>query len=284
MLAQGHNVHYTHHYFYQQTQRCAKLSSHYIFNLRVTFEQQALIELQEYISNFNDTPYDYMAAAQLYMSDIFRELNIELDQYGIHIRPDYGQLLLENFPIEIDKSRCHSDTVCIERTQVCRDYFDLTAVHGVGNRLIIFYCDSIFSENSILANIENVKDCGHVLGIMYHDPDLMKATIKDEVIKMFTGGNRSSDLSLVDVNIELCKYAHSCVSEIGTLIGELLNNMKNIKDISSANYLMPVDSRFRMHGAFDHVSFSGPYHGHKRMYPLDDYCKTDLQYLNIRQN
>lgn len=284
LATNAHYTEYTHHYFYQPTQRCAKLSSHYILNLRVTFEQQALIDLQEYISNFHSTPYDYMAAAQLYMSDIFRELNIELDPFGIHIRPDYGQLMLENFPIEIDKSNCRNDTVVFERTKQSTDYFDLTAVHGVGNRLIIFYCNKIFSASSRMSHIENVKDCGHVLGVMYFKPAEMKTFLKDEIVKLFSGGNRSSDMSLTDINIEMCKYTRRCVSEIGNMIGELLSNMKNIKDISGANYLMPVDSRVRMHGAFDHVSFSGPYHGHRNMYPIDDYIKDDSHYLHIRHN
>lgn len=275
---------YHHHYYYEDLQRCAKASSHYILNLRISFEQQVLIELQEYLANMANTPYDYQTTAQIFMSDVIREVNFELESYGIHIRPDYGQLIMENFPFEFNKAACSDENAVMERTEVAHEYFNTMSVHGIGNRLLIYFCDKVFSGQTLLSYIAKVKECGHILGVMYHDPENMKVTLKDEIVKMFTGGNRSDEITPTHFNTMLCSYVKTCVSEIGNLIGEHVSNMRNIKDVSGVNFLLPVDSRTRMHSVFDDVAYAGPFHGNKRLYPIDNYFHTDNNFLNLHCN
>lgn len=275
---------YHHAYVFHDTHRCAKLTSHYILNLRISFEEMALIKLQEFFSNTSNTQYDYMTTAQIYMSDIIRDLNIELEKYGIHIRPDYGQLIIENFPFEYDMSSCNEDNAVLLRTEVAHEFFDTTAVHGVGNRLLIFFCNNLFSSETALTHIVNVKECGHVSGVMYHDPEKMRFTLKNSILKMFTGGNRSDNISVTDFNNKLCRYVRDCVSEIGNTIGHYMSNMKNIKDISGNNFLMPVDSRTRMHSNHDAMAFAGAWHGNKSLYPVDNYSMKHTFAFNFPSN
>lgn len=278
-------ISFHHHYYFEDLHRCAKPSGMYIMKLRISFEQNALIALQEWLSDHVPTIMDYQAAAETYISPIINDVNIELLPFGVHIRADYSQLIMENFPFDWDKSRCNSDVTVLKRTETAKIYFERTAVHGVGNRLLVLHCPERFSAHQLYAHTSSVKQCGRVLGIMYHKPDLMRTMIKDEVLKMMTGGNnRSDDIDFTAFNNELCKYVHNCVSTIGNVIGEYVNNLRNVKDITGSNFFLPVDSRTKMHGAYDDVMMQGAYHGFARLYPVDDYYCDINSYLNLHPN
>lgn len=271
-----------HHYYYNDLQRCSKASTHYILNLRISFEQQALIALQEFLGNEMNIPIDYLAAARTYFTPIFQSINTELEPYGIHIRPDFGQLIIENFPFEWDKTQCSNDGIVPERVEIAKEYFEATSVHGIGNRLLILYCYETMDKQ--MSYITKIGDCGHILGMLFHEPHMFKIDLKDEIIKLFSGGNRSDNINITEFNHLLCGYVHRCVSEIGNLIGEYVSNAKNIKDINDINFLMPVDSRVRVHSVYDDVAFDGPYHGDRRLYPIDDYCIAGYDYIPLARN
>ncbi|KAM0687251.1 hypothetical protein COBT_001511 [Conglomerata obtusa] len=279
------SVIFNHHYYYEDIQRCSKPSGVYIMRLRISFEQNALVALQDYLSNNMTTQLDYQAAAQAYIAPIIADINVELMPFGIHIRADYGQLIMENFPFKWDKANCQSDVTVLKRVEVARSYFERTAVHGVGNRLLVMHCPVQFSAEQIWAHTAAVKQCGNVLGVMYHNPDMMRHLIKREVIKLFTGvRNSSDDIKFNEFNNSLCKYVHGCVSAIGNVIGEYVNNLRNAKDVNGSNFYLPLDSRTKMHSSFDDFALRGSYYGFTRLYPLENYYNENNGFLALCPN
>ncbi|KAM0675172.1 hypothetical protein GVAV_001515 [Gurleya vavrai] len=278
-------ISFHHHYYYEDIQRCSKPSGMYILRLRISFEQNALVALQEFLSDHSPSIMDYQAAAETYISPIINDVNIELLPFGVHIRADYGQLIMENFPFTWDKSSCRSETTVMQRVEVAHEYFERTAIHGVGNRLLIMHCPENFSTEQMWSYTAGVKQCGNILGIMYHKPDIMRTLIKDEITKIMSGSqNRTDDVNFQQFNSKLCKYMHECVSSIGNVIGEYVNNLRNAKDVTGSNFFLPVDSRTKMHGAYDDVAIQGAYHGIAREYPIDDYYCGVNEYLHLHPN
>lgn len=253
---------------------CGKSTGIYFIRVNVSIESAALLLMQAAQTAASNIPFDFQASAFFFIAQIFELCNYELKKYGVQLKAEYGHLEMESLPFQWDKKSCWESDPILTHTQIAKQYFEETQIHGVGNKLLIMYCPFAYKNDIVRQTVRlPVGDCGHVIGVMFSDLETLKYIIKEELMAMVGRGKyHEYDVIMPHYNEGVCRYVRQCIMNVGNVIGQYINDFRYLKEPFGADYYLPMPRGLDSHAIFDDASIAGSFRGGTRQYPTEDYA------------
>ncbi|EJW01696.1 hypothetical protein EDEG_03776, partial [Edhazardia aedis USNM 41457] len=203
----------------EDIERCSYRSGIYNIMIRISVEEEASLTISEQFVISHGIPAQITSVTILYFNTIINELNQMLIPFGVQLIADYRDFVFENLPVLLDTRECSESDAIIKKTEHMSINYKLRRLSGTGFRLFVFYCPFINKETKIWSHAIPVRDCGVVLGIMYHNPQIMRQVIINEILKSLAREYNIDDINLEKFNLGLCNYTHECLSVLSNFLG-----------------------------------------------------------------
>ncbi|EJW05293.1 hypothetical protein EDEG_00651 [Edhazardia aedis USNM 41457] len=222
--------------------RCTVEFGKNVLRLRISADEPVLIAIAEQFFAPDSHPSQLVYRAQTFFDSIIAELNIFLQNFGIEIRADYGNIRLENFNVDYGKSNCDEPNAATVKTKTMVKYFRRRFFSNAGLRLLIFYCPTMSKETNVWSYSSKSGECGNILGVLYHNPIRMREIIIDEILKMISGNHNDDDIDLEKFNRGLCRYTSTCISLVGNSLGEYVPSAQAVFNVATYNNYFPMEN------------------------------------------
>ncbi|EJW02617.1 hypothetical protein EDEG_02975 [Edhazardia aedis USNM 41457] len=226
-------------------EKCSVLTGKYVIRLRIAAEEQVLISLSQLNNAPNISPGQLIINAQAYFGSIVRDLNIFLRPFGVEIRPDFGQLLLENFQDGYEFAECRRQGTIMKKVKSMINMFKERIFMQNTFRLFVFFCPYFDPKTKFWSYGEDFGACGKILGVLYHHPMRMREVIIDNILKAIGGGINSEDIDLDTFNRGLCDFTRSCFSITGNSMGSYMPGEQNVLHAATYHNYIPYESMVR---------------------------------------
>lgn len=207
--------------------RCSPKEGTFIFNVKFHIDEETI----DKILFFNSDPKKLSERDNIikYLNKIVNNFNKEIEQYGVQVKPDYSQLILEELNLKINKQLiCNerfSAAVLSRLTSAKLSYPNTT---GSGYRIIVMSCLHFNPEQIPFFTIPSFS-CGRISTIFSISSYVLKSKIRLMLKNVLAGQiGIGSRINSSVFRYNACRSAKNCVAK-NKLYGKFFENVDKIE-------------------------------------------------------
>lgn len=162
-----------------------------------------------------------------YIGVIFNEMNMLLHKSNIQLKADYSDMFKEEFS-ELNSKYCGHFKNIVEIAEKFLEDFE-NPHEDSENKLLIIECSHNNQPYPRGTHIATKNGCGKVLTALLADPEILKSTISELLLSIFSRRSSARVLGIRnEAAIDACKYVQDCNLRY-TGLGTIRNDLEIVK-------------------------------------------------------